>query len=71
MITIYLNGKPLGFMPFQIDNHTPWLAYAHTLCKLEGKGSHYTYSKINGEEVIRIYTPAEQVFVTSRVIGRC
>ena len=79
-IEMYLNGKPLGFTPFKSNDkasHTTRLeqalAYAHTLCKLEGHGSHYTYSRINGRETIRIFTsePRERVFTPSRVIGKC
>lgn len=76
---MYLNGKPLGFIPFQINNHSPRLeqalAYAHTLCKLESSPTtrtHYTYSRINGRETIRIYTkPSEPRYIPSRVIGKC
>ena len=66
MIKMYLNGKPLGFLPS--SHFEQALAYAHTLCKLEGKGAHYTYSRINGRETIKIYTC---VPVAGQVTGKC
>ena len=66
MIKMYLNGKPLGFLPS--SHFEQALAYAHTLCKLEGKGAHYTYSRINGRETIKIYTG---VFAAGQVTGKC
>lgn len=37
MIEMYLNGEPLGFLPS--THFEQALSYAHTLCKLEGKGA--------------------------------
>lgn len=66
MIEMYLNGEPLGALPS--THFEQALSYAHTLCKLEGNGGHYTYAKIDGRETIKIYT---RVFVSDRAIGKC
>ena len=62
MIEMYLNGKPLGFLPS--THFEQALAYAHTFCKLEGNGAHYIYTRINGRETIR-------VFAAGQATGKC
>ena len=66
MIEMYLNGEPLGSLPSAHFEQA--LAYAHTLCKLEGNGAHYSYAKIGGRETIKIYT---RVFVAGQATGKC
>lgn len=66
MIEMYLNGEPLGSLPS--THFEQALSYAHTLCKLEGNGAHYSYAKIGGRETIKIHTC---VFVAGRAIGKC